>query len=189
MSANGKPIPQIRITAGRLRGRKLTVPDFPGVRPTPSKVREALFNILGPVEGFAVLDLFSGSGLMALEAISRGASLVVSVEKNPRIVKMLHALRAQTRLEDCWQLLCNDAERAVTRLVQQHFELVFADPPYNTGVSARIPAWLDTAGISCDRLVIEEDARARPEWPRSWTERQARRYGRTCLHFLEREAA
>ena len=187
LSANGEHIPQVRITAGRLRGRKLTVPEFPGVRPTPSRVREALFNILGPIEGICMLDLFSGSGLMAVEAMSRGAGQVVSVEKNPRIVRLLRQLRARTGLDDDWQLLCGDVARVLPRMTERRFDLVFADPPYNAGISARIPEWLDAAGISCAKLVIEEDARARLEWPRGWTERQVRRYGGTCLHFLTTE--
>jgi len=179
----------MRITAGQLRGRKVTVPDIAGVRPTPSKVRQALFNILGPLHGWHVLELFSGSGLMALEALSRGAASVTSIEKDRRIVGRLSAMRSEFGMEEAWQLLCGDAQAELARLKGKHFDLVFADPPYGKGISDQLPQWLDSAGVSCARLVIEEESRAEPAWPTGWTERQARRYGGTCLHFLDKECA
>jgi len=178
----------VRITAGSLRGRKVTVPDIDGVRPTPAKVRQALFNILGSVQDFTVLDLFSGSGLMALEALSRGASSVISVEKNRRIVQHLKNNRSHLQLDENWQLMCGDVQAVVPRFAGRHFDIIFADPPYNTGISEKLPTWLDDSGISCTVLVIEEAARATPIWPPGWTAQQARRYGETCLHFLEAEA-
>jgi len=179
----------MRITAGRLRGRKITVPDIPGVRPTPSKARQAMFNILGSVDGLSVLDLFSGSGLMALESLSRGAESVVSIEKDRRIVERLQAIRRDWELTDGWKVLCGDVQKELEGLHDRHFDLVFADPPYNKGISDLLPAWLDAAGVCCDQLIIEEESRVEPVWPAGWTERQARRYGGTCLHFLDKERA
>ena len=179
----------MHITAGRFRGRNLPVPKQAGVRPTPSKVRQALFNILGNMEGASVLDLFSGSGLMALEALSRGAAAATSVEKNKRIFKHLQDIRCDWSAQHEWQLICGDVQAMLSRLAGQHFDLVFADPPYAKGISAHIPHWLDDAGISCAQLVIEESARVDPLWPSGWTQLQSRRYGDTCLYFLEPEAA
>ncbi len=178
----------MRISAGRLRGRKVPVPDIADVRPTPSKVRQALFNILGPVQDFTVLELFSGSGLMALEVLSRGAASVVSVEKNRRVVQHLKTVADHFQLNENWQLMCGDVQTVLPRLAGHRFDIVFADPPYNTGISEKLPTWLDDSGISCTVLVIEEAARATPIWPPGWTQQQARRYGETCLHFLEAEA-
>lgn len=179
----------MRITAGKLRGRKVAVPEFPDVRPTPAKVRQALFNILGSLEGVVVLELFSGSGLMAIEALSRGAVSVISVEKNRGIVSQLQKTRSLLGLEDDWQLLCGDVQSLLPRVSNQHFNLIFADPPYDAGFSTRIPAWLDEENISCNQLVIEEAACVEPIWPQGWTASQSRRYGETCLHFLEAESA
>jgi len=179
----------MRITAGRLRGRKVSVPDIPGVRPTPSKARQAMFNILGSVNGLSLLDLFSGSGLMALESLSRGAESVVSIDKDRRIVDRLESIRRDWDLEGSWQAVCGDVQTALTRLQGRHFDLIFADPPYGKGISDLLPAWLDAAGVSCDQLIIEEESRAAPIWPAGWTERQVRRYGGTCLHFLDKERA
>lgn len=179
----------MRITAGRLRGRKVTVPDIPGVRPTPSKVRQALFNILGSVDGFSVLDLFSGSGLMAVEALSRGAASVTSIERDRRVAGRLGAMRAEFALADAWRIICGDARTELPRLEGNRFDLVFADPPYAAGISEQVPQWLDAAGVVCDQLIIEEDSSLSPQWPAGWTVRQARRYGGTCLHFLDKEGA
>ena len=179
----------MHITAGRLRGRKVTVPDIPGVRPTPSKVRQALFNILGGVEGCEILELFSGSGLMALEALSRGAASVTSIEKERRIVAGFVAMRRNFELQDDWHLLCGDVQKELGHLQGRHFDIVFADPPYAKGISEQLPLWLDAAGITCEQLIIEEESRVVPVWPAGWTERQARRYGGTCLHFLGKEGA
>jgi len=178
----------MRITAGKLRGRKLPVPEFPEVRPTPAKVRQALFNIIGPLDGMAVLDLFSGSGLMALESLSRGAASVVSIEKNPRIIKHMFAMRGQLALETSWSLVCGDVQKKLPHLKNHHFDIIFADPPYATNISQLLPAWLDSAGVSCTQLIIEEAAHVNPIWPAGWTACQSRRYGKTCLHFLEAES-
>ncbi|MDQ6959080.1 MAG: 16S rRNA (guanine(966)-N(2))-methyltransferase RsmD [Mariprofundaceae bacterium] len=179
----------MRITAGRFRGRNLPIPKHAGVRPTPSKVRQALFNILGNIEGACVLDLFSGSGLMALEALSRGAVAITSVEKNRRIFTHLQNIRGNWEIQDEWQLLHGDVQGTLPRLAGRHFDLVFADPPYAQGISEYIPCWLDDAHISCRQLVIEESARVDLLWPSGWTQAQLRRYGDTCLYFLEPEAA
>src|SRR5260221_1874531 len=80
----------LRIVAGRLRGRRLSVPSDAALRPTAERVREALFNILGQdLSGFDVLDLFAGSGALGFEALSRGAHRVVFVESNPRTAAAL----------------------------------------------------------------------------------------------------
>lgn len=179
----------MRITAGYLRGRIVTAPDVPGVRPTPSKVRQALFNILGNLDGCELLELFSGSGLMAVEALSRGAASVTSIELDRRIVGGLSAMRRDLGLEDQWHLMCGDARKSLGRLQGKCFDVVFADPPYGKGISAQIPSWLDAAEVRCGQLVIEEESRAEPLWPAGWTEMQARRYGGTCLHFLSTEEA
>ncbi|HKJ83570.1 MAG TPA: 16S rRNA (guanine(966)-N(2))-methyltransferase RsmD [Mariprofundaceae bacterium] len=175
-----------RITAGSFRGRILRVPDAAGLRPTPAKVRQAMFNILGDIEGARVLDLFSGSGLMALEALSRGASGVVSVERQRRTVGHLQQVRSDWGLDSRWHIMAGEAFAVLERLRGEQFDLIFADPPYDKGYAERIPEKLDETGIDCRRLVIEESARVTPAWPESWTAESPRRYGDTCLHFLHR---
>jgi len=174
----------MNITAGSLRGRKLAVPDLPGLRPTPAKVRQALFNILADVTGKRVLDLFAGSGVIGLEALSRGAISLISIDQQRRATRAMEQLRSAWGLAAQWQIYTNSVERALTPLSGQHFDLIFADPPYQQGFSELLPQWLDEQEIGCETLIIEESARVEPQWPAGWRCAQSRRYGDTCLHFL-----
>jgi len=176
----------VRVTAGSLRGRKLNVPDLPDLRPTPAKVRQALFNILHDVSDIHMLDLFAGSGIMAIEALSRDAASVVSVDQQRQATRAMEAVRANWQLDDRWQISSTSVERALTMLAGKHFDLIFADPPYAKGFVTLLPQWLDQHGIGCDQLVIEESVRIQPEWPTGWLCEQSRKYGDTCLHFLSR---
>jgi len=172
-----------------MRGRTIPVPDLPGLRPTPSKVREALFNILGDVGDCCVLDLFSGSGIMALESLSRGAVSVISVEQQRRAVAHLQLLRSSLSLSSSWQIMPISVERALPSLAGKSFDLVFADPPYAKGFAEKLPAWLAQHEIRCGQLVVEESAKVTPLWPADWTCGQSRRYGDTTLPFLTQEQA
>jgi len=174
----------MRITAGAMRGRIIHVPDVPGLRPTPSKVRQALFNILGSVDGFHVLDLYAGSGMMALEALSRGAESAISIEQDRRAVKALQQSCTTLNLADTWSIHAGSVEQRLSRLAGKKFDLIFADPPYAQGFSEAFPELLAQHDIDCGQLVIEESSRIQPNWPDGWVCQQTRRYGDTCLHFL-----
>ncbi|MDQ6982512.1 MAG: 16S rRNA (guanine(966)-N(2))-methyltransferase RsmD [Mariprofundus sp.] len=174
----------MRITAGSMRGRIIQVPDVPGLRPTPSKVRQALFNILGSVDGFLVLDLFAGSGIMALEALSRGAASATSIEQDHHAVHALKQSRDILKVSDSWKIYPASVEKGLAALAGAHFELIFADPPYAQGYAEQLPHLLTQHAIDCGQLVIEESARIQPGWPDGWICRQSRRYGDSCLHFL-----
>jgi 16S rRNA (guanine966-N2)-methyltransferase len=178
----------MRITAGTHRGRVLSVPDLPGLRPTPSRVREALFNILGDIDGWKVLDLFAGSGVMSIEALSRGAASATAIEQHHKACQLMQAYGQQLGLER-WQIIKGSLPSILSRIENSSYDLIFADPPYNQGFAEQIPLWLDEHGISCSQLVIEESSKAAPKWPEHWTLTQSRRYGDTCLHFLEPENA
>jgi len=177
----------MRITAGNLRGRVLNVPDLPGLRPTPSRAREALFNILGDIGGWRVLDLFSGTGIMAIEALSRGAASAISIEQHGKACQLMKAARDQLSL-DSWEIVKGVLPAALSRFENSSFDLIFADPPYDQGIAEQIPNWLDQNSITCQQLVVEESSRVKPVWPADWTAAQSRRYGDTTLHFLEKEA-
>jgi len=177
----------MRITAGSMCGRTIQVPDVPGLRPTPSKVRQALFNILGSVDEFRVLDLFAGSGIIALEALSRGAKSILSIEQHHRAVRSINQARDRLALTDRWQIKSASVETALAALTGASFELIFADPPYAQGYAEQLPDLLTQHAIDCDQLVIEESARIQPDWPEDWICQQSRRYGDTCLHFLLRQ--
>jgi 16S rRNA (guanine966-N2)-methyltransferase len=120
---------QVRIIGGCWRGRKLTVVDAQGLRPTPDRIRETLFNWLAEdCRGAAVLDCFAGSGALGLEALSRGASSLVALELQSQAVAGLQAdvERLQTTAVE---IVSGDALQSIARL-QQRFDIVFIDPPY-----------------------------------------------------------
>ncbi len=174
----------MRITAGTYRGRVLNVPDLPGLRPTPSRVREALFNILGDMSGWNMLDLFSGTGVMAIEAISRGAISATSIEQQHEACQHMQENQKKLALKGCWNIMKGSLPAALKRSENSTFNLIFADPPYNQGIAEKIPQWLDENDIKCHQLVIEESSQTVPVWPENWTLTQSRRYGDTTLHFL-----
>jgi len=127
---------RIRIIAGRWRGRFIPVPDSPGLRPTPGRVRETLFNWLAQeVEGAHVLDLYAGTGALGIEALSRGAASVTFIEPSKLLVP---ALRSQLEaLGVAATVTRTTAERFIND-TSDTFDIVFADPPY--GVDPR-PVW------------------------------------------------
>lgn len=126
---------QVRIIAGRLRGSKLPVPDSPGLRPTPDRVRETLFNWLqGRVMGARAIDLFAGTGALGFEAVSRGAAEVVMLERDPALAA---ELRTQAQRLQCPEarIECADALAWLGRAdATARFDLAFLDPPFPAGL-------------------------------------------------------
>jgi 16S rRNA (guanine966-N2)-methyltransferase len=117
---------EIRVTGGELRGRRLHVPRT-GVRPTTGMVREAIFSMLGSVEGARVLDLFAGSGALAIEALSRGAAEATLVDTRPRAARRNID---QLGLSDRADVVRLEAVRFLRRGEVSPFDLVLCDPPY-----------------------------------------------------------
>jgi 16S rRNA (guanine966-N2)-methyltransferase len=131
---------QLRIIGGRWRGRRLTFPTVPGLRPTPDRVRETLFNWLGQdLTGSSTLDLFAGSGALTFEALSRGAGLGVAVDHHAAVVRKLVAngtALGSTALE----AHCSDALSFLARETRM-FDVIFLDPPFgNADWNTLIPA-------------------------------------------------
>ena len=124
----------MRIIAGEARGRRIEAPEGRNTRPTLDRVRENLFNMLQEeVPGSRVLDLFSGSGALSLEALSRGAVEAVLADRDRNAVRVQHKNIEALGYEDCTTVLCTDWKTAVRELRGQgrHFDLVFLDPPYS----------------------------------------------------------
>ncbi len=127
----------IRIVAGQYRRTPIVVPEVAGLRPTPERVRETVFNWLshlwqGQYEDKQVLDLFAGSGALGLEAASRGVGHVQMVESNPVAVAALRKIRDKLGAT-CVRIHAGDAKQALERLAQARFDLIFLDPPFNQG--------------------------------------------------------
>ncbi|MFA6179494.1 MAG: 16S rRNA (guanine(966)-N(2))-methyltransferase RsmD [Candidatus Methylopumilus sp.] len=121
---------RVRIGGGEWRSRLLSFPEAPGLRPTPDRVRQTLFNWLGQeLHGLACLDLFSGTGVMGFEALSRGARLAVMVEKaKPAYLALLQ--NKQLLKAEAAQVLNMDAMQFLGKN-QQLFDVIFLDPPYH----------------------------------------------------------
>ena len=120
---------KIRIIAGEYRGRRIAVPDRPGLRPTPGRVRETLFNWLGQaLDGLACLDLFAGSGALGFEAASRGAARVVMVEQDRAVFAVLQKTRDSIGARQV-QVVLDDALGYLKRTTER-FDVVFLDPPF-----------------------------------------------------------
>lgn len=129
---------RVRIVGGLHRSRVLRFPSVPGLRPSPDRVRETLFNWLGQdLSGWRCCDLFAGSGALGFEAASRGASSVVMVERDPRVFRALEDNARALGCEGVVELRRADALEFV-REAHRAFDIVFVDPPFDSGLVARI---------------------------------------------------
>ncbi len=122
---------EVRIIGGQWKRSKLPVADAPGLRPTPDRVRETLFNWLGQnLDGWRCLDVFAGSGALGFEAASRGAVEVTLLERDSKLVRGLHTVRERLKA-DTVRIETADALAWMARSAPERFELVFIDPPFD----------------------------------------------------------
>ncbi|MDR3323611.1 MAG: 16S rRNA (guanine(966)-N(2))-methyltransferase RsmD [Zoogloeaceae bacterium] len=162
---------QVRIIGGQWRRRVLRFPASTGLRPTPDRVRETLFNWLGQnLEGLACLDLFAGSGALGFEAASRGAARVVLVERSPEALAALKNNRQILKAEDVVELIGADALKFAAAyqdtagganenvaVNKPRFDLLFADPPYRQGWTERLAPLLPHLLADDGRLYLEAE--------------------------------
>ncbi len=126
---------EIRLIGGQWKRSKLPVADRPGLRPTPDRVRETLFNWLGQdLTGWRVLDAFAGSGALGFEAASRGAAQVVLLERDPGLARSLQAVKARLQAAAV-QVVVADALAWMARQPRAAWELVLLDPPFDAGLA------------------------------------------------------
>jgi len=179
----------IRITGGNFKGRTLKLPKGLKIRPTRSKVREAMFNILGSrVTGARVLDLFAGSGLLGLEALSRGAEQVFFVEQDKTNCRTLKNNVATLVRGPSHPILCNPAHRAIRQLSQSgiDFDIVLMDPPYAQDIQIILKALLRGRLVRPEGWIIVERSRHTTDlWPEELTEIKTRTYGYTRITILK----
>jgi len=152
----------VRVVGGRLGGRTLYAPRGPAIRPTPERVREALFSILGPVEGLRVLDLFAGSGALGIEAVSRGAGQVTFVDSAHRAAEAIrrNLLSLEIDTEIRHQSAADFLQQA--REERRQYDLVFLDPPYGHAprLGPKLSVALTPVLAAGARAVAESDRRA-----------------------------
>jgi 16S rRNA (guanine966-N2)-methyltransferase len=176
----------VRIVAGSRKGARIFAPRSE-TRPTGDRVREAAFNLIGPVHEMAVLDLFAGSGAMGLEALSRGASSAVFVESDREAQRAIGRNLEKLGLVAAARIVRSDARRALAAetAAGRRYDLVLVDPPYRMfdsfqpTLAAYLPALLAEDGL----VVVETDKRTEPELPLA--ERTSRTYGSARLTLFE----
>jgi 16S rRNA (guanine966-N2)-methyltransferase len=182
----------MRIIAGRLRGRALEAPPGRAVRPTGSRVRESLFDILSHapwagldrLRGAQALDVFAGTGALGFEALSRGAKAATFLEQDGAACRLIEANAEKLGVADEIQVLRRDALKPGRPTVLA--TLVFLDPPYGAGLAASALAalaeagWLGPGALIAAELALKEDL----DPPDGFEVIDVRRYGRTKLVFL-----
>ena len=186
----------MRICGGEWRGRRLATPKDQRIRPTAERVREALFHMLGEsVLDAQVLDLFSGSGALGLEALSRGAQQCHFVEKHAAAHQLITENIRRCGAEKQTTLIKGDALSRGLRQVEargEAFHLITLDPPYDRGLAERTLAALEAASIWAEETLIvvehEKDAHLPPPTPH-WEQRTHRVYGSSALTIWRRDEA
>ncbi len=181
----------LRIIAGKYGGRRIASPSGDDTRPTSDRVRESLFSIIQPaLVNARVLDLFSGSGALGLEALSRGALCALLVDSSAKAhgvingnIALLGASDAESVRMDAFKAIAYSAER------RRMFDLVFLDPPYAGGLYQPVMAFLLESGVLAETALIiaESDTRCPlPHLP-GYILEDARRYGETLVSFFRVE--
>jgi 16S rRNA (guanine966-N2)-methyltransferase len=176
--ASGTRVPvnaprEVRIIGGQWKRTKLPVADRPGLRPTPSRVRETLFNWLGQdLTGWRCLDAFAGTGALGLESASRGAAEVVLVEQDATLLGNLS--RIVTRLKaDTVRVERGDGVAALRQRAGQGLDVVFLDPPFAEGENDA----LVLAALAAARQAVHEEGLVYLEAPRAWGDDELARLG------------
>jgi len=181
---------QVRVIGGRLRSRRIAVPNVPGVRPSPDRVRETLFNWLqAVVPGARCLDLFAGSGALGFEAWSRDARAVVAVDANAQVAAHLQAQARLLGIPEGAQGLQVVCAQAMTYLNQPAtpFDIVFLDPPFHQGWVSQVCAQLVAGAWLAPHAYVYIEAEAtltELSLPMGWTVWRSRKAGQVGYHLV-----
>ena len=178
----------MRITSGQLKGRKIQLPK--SIRPTQDKVRKAIFDILGDIEGLSFLELYAGSGAVGFEAASRGVKELVLVENHPDSIKVLQS-NCTYLLHATYYLLPLDSTEAIKRLHKdrKRFDIIFMDPPYYLGLSKKTLQILEACDILAPNgLIIVQHFKkdALPDPLGDLTLLRQKKYGDTLLSIYKK---
>ena len=172
---------KIRIVGGLYKRTPLTVPTVEGLRPTPDRVREALFNWLGTsIEGAQCLDLFAGTGALGIEALSRGAAGVVLVETQRKAIESIQDTLKRLKSPDNIKIKVMSAENYLAQSVGQ-FDVIFLDPPFGaqwlSKLAPKLPKFLSPGGV------VYVEAESAQAWP-GWEVRKSGKAGQVHYHLL-----
>ena len=176
----------MRIIAGALKGRRIDAPNWPGLRPTSDRLRETLFNVLAPhIEGARFLDAYAGTGAVGIEALSRGASHVTFVERDPRAARLIEQNLARCGVKDRYAII-RAGFAGADLAAAGPFHILFLDPPYGAAhliQAIELAAPLVTPGAL---LVIEHARRDQaPDQGAGLTRSRAMLSGDSALSFYQ----
>ncbi|MFC4766054.1 16S rRNA (guanine(966)-N(2))-methyltransferase RsmD [Effusibacillus consociatus] len=158
----------MRVISGELKGRRLTPVPGHSTRPTTDKVKESIFNIIGPYfDGGTVLDLFAGTGSLGIEALSRGMDRAVFIDQDPKALQIIRKNVESCGVENRVRIFRNDARRAISLLAknQETFDLVFMDPPYHLDLIPKMISALSQQNLLEDTAIIVGEHSSARELP------------------------
>lgn len=188
--ARAENLKSMRIVGGRLKGRTLKGPASDSIRPTSDRLRESLFNILehaygAPIEGARVIDVFAGTGALAIEALSRGAAFALFVDQSAQAAAIIRANIEALGLGQTTRVLRRDARKLGAAPKDERYDIAFLDPPYGRGLAApaltalREGGWLEKGAL----VLIEETTQSEVALPGGFAPREIRQFGDTQVVF------
>jgi 16S rRNA (guanine966-N2)-methyltransferase len=181
----------MRIIGGSAKGRRIKSPLGSALRPTSDQVREAIFDIIGPsIEDARFLDIFSGTGSVGIEALSRGARNVTFVDNKASSVELIKMNLEKCGFDKNFEILLCDAVQAITTLSnrQRRFEYIFIDPPYNSDLAVKCLEMLSAKGLlvpSTSVLVEHSDKKDIPEKISGFVSQREYKYGDTMVRLYQ----
>ncbi len=182
---------KIRIIGGEWRSRQISFYDRPGLRPTPNRVRETLFNWLQmDIPGSRCLDLYAGSGALGFEAASRGAKAVVQVEQDSNACRALYENSVNLQANQI-KIVQSDVSRYLVETNAEPFDIVFLDPPFGLNLAAQTCQWLeDKDWLSSDAKIYVE-AESEYQWieniPSNWKMLKNKKAGEVTFRLFEKK--
>lgn len=182
----------MRVISGSARGKKLMTPTSEAIRPTTDRIKESLFNIISPyIRDSVFIDIFSGSGAIGIEALSRGADLAYFIDKDPKSIKLIKKNLEITRLIEKGKVLNMEAEGAIKLLKDKSItaDIIFMDPPYHLQIIPNlIKAISDSKLLSKDGLIIAEHEKnvVPEEHIGDYSIFDQRKYGITLMTYYRR---
>ena len=179
----------LHVLTGSHKGRKLKVPKGQKIRPTTSRVKKSIFDRLGDISGLRVLDIFAGTGGLGIESLSRGASHVTFIEKDPSVFKILIQNIAECGLREEATLICAGYEQALKNLSrgEEMFDIIFIDPPYKLYETLKVRDFVNSAApvLEPEGLIVIEHDHKINDAPPGFT-RFTKPFGGTHLSFFRR---
>lgn len=176
----------MKITGGAAKGRRILTKPGLSIRPTPARVRKAIFDIIGGIGGARVLDLYAGCGTLGMEALSRGAARAVFVDSSAESVKIIKRNLETLGFEDRAKVMRSGAIRAIKNVAEsaEKFDIIFLDPPYFSGEADKALKALAELPVGAEEafVVLEHTSKIEPRLPEEKLELLTkRRYGDTAI--------